>query len=157
MLKGHCDKGGEDVTHLQNIILSYFTEIELNSIDNIKNWQILLDPLVRDKLRCRCGELCENVIIQSIKLSNICLIEFDRKINDFLNFDEQMFIRGQMYILKGLVRHQVSHFMCAVSNNGVWNYIDDLKDEILICLHTCACLFLYRFASLDLGSFKSSN
>ena len=82
-------------THLQNIILNYFTEIELNSIDNIKNWQILLDPLVRDKLRCRCGELCENVIIQSIKLSNICLIEFDRKINDFLNFDEQMFIRGQ--------------------------------------------------------------
>ena len=82
-------------THLQNIILNYFTEIELNSIDNIKNWQILLVPLVRDKLRCRCGELCENVIIQSIKLSNICLIEFDRKINDFLNFDEQMFIRGQ--------------------------------------------------------------
>ena len=30
----------------------------------------------------------------------------------------------------------------------------------LICLHTCACLFLHRFASfafLDLGSFKSSN
>ena len=27
----------------------------------------------------------------------------------------------------------------------------------LICLPTCACLFLYRFASLDLGSFKSSN
>ena len=95
MLKGHCDKGGEDVTHLQNIILSYFTEIELNYIDNIKNWQILLDPLVLDKLRYRCGELCENVIIQSIKLPNICLIEFDRKINDFLNFDEQMFIRGQ--------------------------------------------------------------
>ena len=33
--------------------------------------------------------------------------------------------------MKGLVRHQVSHFMCAVSNNGVWNYIDDLKDKIL--------------------------
>ena len=86
-------------THLQNIILNYFTEIELSSIDNIKNWpgnwQILLDPLVCDKLRCRCGELCESLIIQSIKLPNICLIEIDRKINDFLNFDEQMFIRGQ--------------------------------------------------------------
>ena len=55
MLKGHCDKCGEDVTHLQNVILNYFAEIELNSIDNIiipgnfKEWTTYTLPYFHKK------------------------------------------------------------------------------------------------------------
>ena len=83
-------------------------------------------------MQCRCEESCENLILESFALPKICLIEFDRNVNEFLNFDEQIYIRGQKYILKGLARHQGRHFMCSVSNNRVWNYIDDLHAKVLI-------------------------
>ena len=134
MLKGHCDNCGEDFFSREvNVLVNYISQENLNFTGNLSEWQNVLDPLVCNKsLQCGCGESCENLILESFTLPKICLVEFDIDVREFLNFDENISIKGQKYILKGLARHQRRHFMCAVSNNGVWNYIDDLCDNVLI-------------------------
>ena len=51
MLKGHCDNCGEDLFSRQvNVMVNYFSQDDLNSLDNINDWQTLLDPRLKEKL-----------------------------------------------------------------------------------------------------------
>ena len=51
MLKGHCDNCGEDLFSCQvNVMVNYFSQDDLNSLDNINDWQTLLDPRLKEKL-----------------------------------------------------------------------------------------------------------
>ena len=51
MLKGHCDNCGEDLFSRQvNVMVNYFSQDDLNSLNNINDWQTLLDPRLKEKL-----------------------------------------------------------------------------------------------------------
>ena len=113
-------------------MLNYISELDLMSLENYNGWPQLLDPLVQNKsLLCTCGYECENLKVKSLIPPKVCLIEFQKEIDERKSFDMCVNIHGRQYTLKGLVRHQGSHFSCAVLGQGkVWDHVNDLQDNI---------------------------
>jgi len=96
---------------------------------------------------------CDNEVSVSnldVVPANILFIEFSPHIQDTVNVLDEIIVNGLHYKLKSVVRNSGLHFTVAVSSNGEWKYIDDLKYGVecfdnfsTICrLYRDGCFFL---------------
>ena len=96
-------------------------------------WPFLIESQIRNSIKTiQCYSCLTNTTatFYSFTEPRFRFIEFSPELALRCKFKQEISIFNSVYILKGLVRHNNSHFTCAIANEANWVYFDDLIETV---------------------------
>ena len=128
-----CNSCNNYVSSNSDIFVHYVTAMDLirHSLQGndwyklvLRNNEILTVSCNACRQQCNAGTL-------EICLSDILLIEISPSAMNAVRLKQTIIINDIKYNIRGMVRNSGAHFTCAVFKSQVWQYYDDMSENVI--------------------------